>query len=290
MTNDIPWGHLIPAAGLCSAMMFVLWLRQERTKDASLVDLGWTVGLGALGVLHAVRGDGDPARRAVLGTIAALWAIRLGWHLWTDRIRGKEEDGRYVELRASWGPAASRNFFLFFQAQALLDVILSIPFLVVATNGAGAPGWREGLAIGIAAVAVTGETIADRQLAAFRADPVHRGITCRRGLWRYSRHPNYFFEWLHWWAYVPLAIPDLSGGAGDALGAWPVLLGPALMLLFVLKITGIPPTEARALRSRGDDYRRYQAETSAFFPWFPRSAGTASSQTTPVSPSPETRS
>jgi steroid 5-alpha reductase family enzyme len=268
----IPGHHLLPAAALCSLLMLVLWLRQQRTKDASLVDLGWTAGLGALGVLHAVRGDGDPARRVVLGAIAGLWALRLGWHLWTDRIRGKEEDGRYQELRAGWGTAASRNFFLFFQAQAVLDVVLSIPFLVVAANGATAPGWREGLAVAIAAVAVGGETVADRQLAAFRADPAHRGITCRQGLWRYSRHPNYFFEWLHWWAYVPLAIPDLSDGASAAATAWPVLLGPALMLVFVLKITGIPPTEARALRSRGDDYRRYQTETNAFFPWFPRAA------------------
>ena len=261
-----PWSHLLPAWALCATLMFLLWLHAERTKDASIVDLGWTIGIGALGVLHAVRGAGDGNRRAVLGTIAALWALRLGWHLYTDRIRGKPEDGRYQELRANWGGRASRNFCLFFQAQAALAVVLSIPFLVVAANPAPTWGWREFAAIAIAVTAVTGETVADRQLAAFRSDPAHRGVTCRGGLWRYSRHPNYFFEWLHWWAYVPLAVPTT-----DALAAWPVLLGPILMLFFVLKVTGIPPTEARALRSRGDDYRRYQQETSAFFPWFPRS-------------------
>jgi steroid 5-alpha reductase family enzyme len=243
--------------------MALLWGIAERTKDAGIVDLGWTLLLGALGIFHAVRGDGDPERRLLLGLLTGLWAARLGWHLWTDRLRGKEEDGRYAELRASWGPRSSRNFFLFFQAQAALDVLLSIPFLVAAANPAPGPGLAEALAVGIGVIAVTGETIADRQLAAWRRDPSHRGLTCRTGLWRYSRHPNYFFEWIHWWAYVPLA-------AGGPLW-YLALLGPALMLFFVLKVTGIPPTEARALRSRGDDYRRYQRETSPFFPWFPKS-------------------
>ena len=122
--------------------------------------------------------------------------------------------------------------------------------------------WQDGLGVAIWAIGVAGEAVADAQLARFRADPGHRGRTCRAGLWRYSRHPNYFFEWLTWWAYVAIAWGAPHG--------WVALFGPAVMLLFLFKVTGIPYTEAQALRSRGDDYRAYQRTTSAFVPWFPR--------------------
>jgi steroid 5-alpha reductase family enzyme len=113
--------------------------------------------------------------------------------------------------------------------------------------------------------AVGGEWVADRQLVRFRADPVNRGRTCRDGLWRYSRHPNYFFEALHWWAYVLM-------GVGVPFG-WVTLLGPLLMTVALLKISGFPLAEAQALASRGEDYRNYQRTTSAFIPWFPKQAG-----------------
>ena len=122
-------------------------------------------------------------------------------------------------------------------------------------------GWRwTDLAGALLAVgALVGEGIADRQLAAWRHDPANRGVTCRAGLWRYSRHPNYFFEWVHWWAYVLIGA-----------GVWWTLLGPALMLVFLFRLTGIPYTEQQALKSRGEDYKRYQQTTSVFFPWFPK--------------------
>jgi steroid 5-alpha reductase family enzyme len=116
--------------------------------------------------------------------------------------------------------------------------------------------------VAVAVLALGGEAIADAQLSRFRRDPANRGTVCRTGLWRYSRHPNYFFEWVHWWAYVLIGIAAPWG--------WLALFGPALMLLFLFKITGIPPTEARALESRGDAYREYQRTTSVFVPWPPR--------------------
>ncbi len=116
-----------------------------------------------------------------------------------------------------------------------------------------------GFAIVLASIA--GESVADRQLRRFRHDPANRGRTCREGLWRYSRHPNYFFEWLHWWSYAILAI-------GGPL-SWLAALAPLVMLVFILFVTGIPPTEARAVASRGEDYREYQRTTSAFVPWPP---------------------
>jgi len=110
--------------------------------------------------------------------------------------------------------------------------------------------------------------MADRQLAAWREDPANAGRTCRAGLWAWSRHPNYFFEWLHWLAYPLLAV-------GLPLG-WTVWFVPALMLLLVLKVTGIPPTERRSLERRGDDYRAYQRSTSAFIPMPPGGAAASS--------------
>ena len=111
-------------------------------------------------------------------------------------------------------------------------------------------------------VAWLGEAVADAQLAKFKADPASKGRTCRVGLWRYSRHPNYFFEWLTWVAFAWFATSSPNGWIG-----W---ISPALILYFLLRVTGIPATEEQALRSRGENYRRYQETTSAFLPWFPK--------------------
>jgi steroid 5-alpha reductase family enzyme len=165
-------------------------------------------------------------------------------------------------MREFWGERAQRNFFLFFQAQALFIVIFALPLLAVTLSPRPALDLWDALGVVIWVVAVAGETVADRQLARFRADPANRGKTCRLGLWRLSRHPNYFFEWLHWWAYVPLGIGGPWG--------WVTLLGPAMMWLFLFRITGIPHTEQQALISRGDDYRDYQRTTSVLIPWFPK--------------------
>ena len=118
------------------------------------------------------------------------------------------------------------------------------------------------VAIAVWVIAIAGESIADRQLDNFRNNPSNKGQVCKDGLWYYSRHPNYFFEWLHWWTYVLFAITYPLG--------WLSILAPALMLFFILKVTGIPPTEKQALKSRGERYREYQRTTNAFFPWFPK--------------------
>ncbi|HVN30533.1 MAG TPA: DUF1295 domain-containing protein [Thermoanaerobaculaceae bacterium] len=260
-----------------AAVMVVLWAVQRAHRDAGIVDVGWAAGLGFLAVLYAVFASGDLPRRLLVAVLAGTWSLRLAWYILVNRVLGKPEDGRYQALRSKWGDDAQRRFFVFFQLQAVVDVIFSIPFLVAMTLR------RHGLGAWVAAgvlvwvVAVTGEALADRQLAAFRADPANRGRTCRVGWWRLSRHPNYFFEWLHWWSYVLLGV----GSAWWAL----TLVGPALMLFFLFKVTGIPATEAQALASRGDDYREYQRTTSAFVPWFPkrqrtgnRGQGTASTK------------
>jgi steroid 5-alpha reductase family enzyme len=240
--------------------MAALWLLQRRTGNAGVVDVGWSAGVGVVGVLAAALGAGWAPRRLLAGAMIALWSLRLAVYI-LRRVVGEPEDGRYTRLREAWGDAFQVRAFVFYQAQAVLAALFAVPVWVVAADPR--PGWgaREIAAAAVWLVAVAGESLADRQLARFRADPATRGRTCALGLWRYSRHPNYFFEWLHWWAYVALGIAAPLG--------WLTLVGPALMLFFLLEVTGIPATEARALLSRAD-YAEYRRTTSAFVPWPPR--------------------
>ncbi len=255
-------GLVLVGWALVAVAQLGLWWEQRRSGDASLVDVGWSAALVVLAGLYALAGDGLASRRGLVGAMAMIWGGRLAWHLLRRILGGgpRHEDGRYRELRARWGAHAGRNFLIFFQIQASWSVLFSIPILIA--MGADRPlGWQDGLGATIWAIGVVGETVADRQLARFRAQPANRGRTCRDGLWRTSRHPNYFFEWITWWSYVVIAWGAPYG--------WVALMGPVLMLLFLYKVTGIPYTEAQALRSRGDDYRAYQRTTSAFVPWFP---------------------
>jgi steroid 5-alpha reductase family enzyme len=246
---------------LAAVFLSALWGVQEVRHNAGLADVGWTFSLGALAVLYAALADGDPSRRALLAAVVVVWSLRLGLYVLFDRVAGKPEEPRYVELRARFGRHASLAFFVFFQIQALAAVALSLLFLVIASDNApGLSVWQY-FGTAVWAVAILGETAADRQLRRFRSDPATRGRTCRTGLWRYSRHPNYFFEWVHWWAYVLMAI--------GAPYWWLTLIGPAAMAYFLLRLTGIPVTERHALESRAD-YRDYRETTSAFVPWFPK--------------------
>ncbi len=239
----------------------VLYLLGRRYNDMGFVDVGWTTGIGIAVVFYAAALPEAGGRGWIVAALGAFWAFRLALFILRDRVIGREEDGRYQYLRAHWGAKANRNFFFFFEAQSLLVVLFSLPVLAAllrpdavwtAWDTAGALVW---------AVAVGGELVADRQLSRFRHNPANRGTTCREGLWRYSRHPNYFFEWVHWFAYVLFAVGSPY--------FWLSLLGPAAMFLFLFKLTGIPYTEKQALRRR-PDYLAYQQSTSVFFPWFPK--------------------
>lgn len=265
-----PWG----LAGLAGAMALA-WLRQRRTANAGLVDVLWTFGIGAQALLYALAGDGWAPRRILVASLAGLWATRLGLHL-ARRVASEPEDGRYARLRRELGARFDRWIFWFFQAQALLAFLLAVPFLVLCQARTAGWRWSDGLALLLWLVSIVGERTADRQLARWRREPANRGRTCHTGLWRFSRHPNYFFEWLHWLVYPLMGIGVVSGWQGWALWA-----APAAMLLLILKVTGIPPTEARALESRGDDYRAYQRTTNAFFPGPPASEGTRTLPHTP---------
>ncbi|MFT7485579.1 MAG: steroid 5-alpha reductase family enzyme [Candidatus Paceibacteria bacterium] len=247
----------LTALGVLIPTMAIAWAYQRLRKNAGVVDLIWAGSLGVMAVAYAALGDGWAPRRMLVATLAGLWSARLTWHLYR-RVSGEAEDGRYAILRERWGEKFESWIFWFFQAQAFLAVLLSLTFFVLCFSTEG--GWRlqDGAAVLLWSLSLGGETLADRQLSEWRSNPANRGRTCSTGLWAYSRHPNYFFEWLHWLSYPVLGI-GLEWG-------WTLWMVPALMLFLVLKVTGIPPTEEQSLRSRGDDYRAYQRTTNAFFP------------------------
>lgn len=241
-----------------AVLMAGLWWLQCRTRNAGIVDFGWALSLGLMAAFYGMTGSGHSGQRWLMAVIVGAWSARLSLHLLLDRLIGQPEDGRYVALRQHFGVRADLHFIWFFQAQAMLAAALSLPFLLASANPAAPWHPLQVLALAVVLAGVVGEGVADRQLAAFRADPGNRGRTCRRGLWRFSRHPNYFFEWLVWCGFALLATPAPHG--------WLAWSAPLILLGLITKVTGIPYTEAQALRSRGDDYRDYQATTNAFFP------------------------
>ncbi len=253
----ILWKALLIGWLIMAALMLGLWLIQRRTHNAGIVDIAWSFGTGLMGVWFAWCSDGYTPRRWLVGVLAGLWGIRLGVYL-LQRVMREEEDGRYTMLRERWGENTQRKLFFFFQLQAAWAVLFALPMWVAADNTATDLRWHDYAGALVWLIAVVGESIADAQLDTFRKQPANKGKVCDRGLWRYSRHPNYFFEWIGWWSYVLIAL----GGSY----AWTALGGPLVMYWFITRVTGIPLTEKQAIRSRRDAYRRYQQTTNAFFP------------------------
>jgi len=257
---------------LAIVAMTAIWYLQVRTRNAGFVDVAWALLLGIAALFLSLAGHGAMPWRITLAVCGGFWGFRLGLHL-LHRVLHEPEDGRYRFLREHW-QGHQGKFFGFFMFQAVLVLLFSLPFAAVAWNTQPIGAWQLVLGILIFVFAIGGEAVADRQLAQFRNQPANRGKTCREGLWRYSRHPNYFFEWLHWFTYVVLALGSPYWYLSIA--------GLVTMGVFLNWITGIPYVEAQALRSRGDDYRAYQRTTNAFFPWFPRpDAGLEPKQDTP---------
>ncbi len=252
----------LAALGLAFAGLYGL---ARRLDNYGIVDVAWAYAFGALATFYALAGPGWPVRRALVATLAVLWSARLGTHL-AGRVGRHHpvEDGRYRQLRQDWAGHFAAKMFWFFQLQAGSVVLLGAPFLLACLNPAPALHPLELAGTGLWLLAVSGEALADAQLAAFQRRPARAGRVCDTGLWRYSRHPNYFFEWLVWVAYFVFALASPWGPLA--------VLAPAVILHLLLRVTGLPLNEAQNLRQRGDAYRRYQRTTSAFVPWPPRSA------------------
>ncbi|MBF2758876.1 MAG: DUF1295 domain-containing protein [Ectothiorhodospiraceae bacterium AqS1] len=259
LTYPAPFVDIALIAWIAMAVvMALLWRVQLRTSDAGIVDVAWAFGTGAIALaLIAAVSQGDDLRRGIVIVMALVWSLRLGVFLWRRIRAGGVEEGRYRYLREVLGERAAIGFFLFFQLQALWALMFALPMWAASEAARPLDVW-DGLGIAVWLVGLVGESIADAQLARFRSDPSKKGRVCDSGLWGRCRHPNYFFEWLQWWGFALL-------GLGSPWW-WITIIGIGLMYVFINHITGIPYTERQALRSRGDAYRRYQAQAPAFFP------------------------
>jgi steroid 5-alpha reductase family enzyme len=257
----------IAAAILLSAIMAGAWALQRATGNSGWVDAVWSFGLGVAGlVLALVPGIEAPStRQVVVAALIALWSLRLGLYI-AQRSKHGPEDARYAALRREWGPEFEKRLFVFLQIQAAAAALLGLSMMLAAHNPAPWPRLLDFAGIAVLIIAVAGEGLADEQLRRFKADSANKGRVCDAGLWGWSRHPNYFFEWLGWVAYPLLAI-DLSGGW---YWGWLAVSGPAFMYWLLVYVSGIPMLEKQMLQSRGPAYTAYQARVSPFFPLPPK--------------------
>lgn len=264
---------LVLALIALSVVMLAAWLWQRRTRNIGWVDVFWTFGTAtsALALALAWRGpESSLLRLALTCGLAAVWAVRLGLFVAFRVAAAKEEDGRYRALREEWGANTQPRLFAFLQLQAVVALVLGSAIALAAIRPVSALTLQDLLGALLAIAAIGGEAVADQQLRRFASDPANRGKVCDVGLWSWSRHPNYFFEWLGWFAYPAFAI-DLSGAYP---WGWLSLLAPLVMFGVLRFGTGVPPLEDHMLRSRGDAFRAYQARVSAFLPRPPKSQGT----------------
>lgn len=253
------------AAAFMAVVMSGAWLTQRRTGQGGWADAFWSLGLGAAGVgiaLFPLNDTGPTTRQILVAILIGLWGLRLGLHIAARTAGAEAEDARYARLRADWGDRFQARMFGFLMLQAGAAAVLLLSILLAARNPASGLGLQDALATLILLIAVAGEGLADRQLARFKADPANRGAVCDVGLWAWSRHPNYFFQWLGWCAWSVFAI-DASGSWA---WGWLALSGPAYIYWLLNHVSGVPLLEAHMRRSRPQAFARYVARTpSPFF-------------------------
>ncbi len=250
---------------ICTAVVMLVfaavWAISVRMRNYGLLDAAWSLSCAALAPVYALAGSAPASRRWLITAAGVVWSLRLGTAILRRVLRHHPvEDRRYLTLRERW--PGKGLFFLFFQIQALIAMVFSLPFLLTAFDGEPLLRPLEIAGVILAVIGIAGESLADAQLATFIRDSRGSGQVCQTGLWRYSRHPNYFFESLVWWGFFLAAVSSPWG--------WITLACPVLMLYFLLCVTGIPLTEKHSLKSKGEAYRAYQRRTSIFIPWFPR--------------------
>ena len=249
-----------------SVLMAGAWWVQQRTGNSGWVDTIWTFSLGLVGAgsaLWPVAGAAPNLRQWLVAALVALWSLRLGAHI-AVRTAGIADDPRYAAFASEWGADSPRKMFVFLQNQGFGSIPLAFAVFVAAHFPSDVLRLQDYLGALVLLTGIAGEALADAQLKTFRTDPANKGRVCDAGLWRWSRHPNYFFEWFGWLAYPVMAISI------DYPWGWATLLAPIFMYWILVHVTGIPPLEEQMLRSRGERYRDYQSRTSMFFPMPPQ--------------------
>jgi steroid 5-alpha reductase family enzyme len=249
---------LVAAAGL----MTVVWLVSLVKRDAGIIDIFWGPTFALLGWVYWAAGGDGTARQLLVPVLVTIWALRLAIYiLW--RSRGGGEDYRYAAMRRKYGRAfAPLSLVIVFWLQALLAWLIGMPLLQVQRAAAPAGlGWLDLLGLALFAVGLYFEAVGDYQLARFKANPENRGKVMDRGLWRYTRHPNYFGDAALWWGLACFALATPGS-------AW-TLFSPVLMTFLLLKVSGVALLE-KGLSSTKPGYEEYVRRTSAFLPRPPR--------------------
>lgn len=244
-----------------AGLMLVLWLVSIRLRDAGIIDPFWGFGFALVGWVAYLASDGDDGRRLLLAVLVSVWGLRLFGHL-ARRNFGKPEDFRYAAMRAKHGG----RFWLVslgtvFGLQAVLMLLVSLPVQFGQVPDDPGLGWIAAVGVALWAVGLVFETVGDAQLSRFKADPANRGKVLDRGLWRYTRHPNYFGDFCVWWGMWLVA----------AEAGWPALtvVGPIVMSILLMRVSGVTLLE-RDIAQRRPGYADYVRRTSAFFPRPPR--------------------
>ncbi len=252
-----------------TGVMVAAWAYGLRRGNGGWTDVFWTFGTGgtlagaALFPLDAAYAPHP--RQWLVAALVALWAVRLGAYL-APRVAGHPEDPRYAQFRKDWGPAYGRNMLFVTLPQAPAAALLALSVLTAARVPAPVIGLRDVLGVAVLIAAILGEGLADAQMKAFKAAPANKGKVCDAGLWGWSRHPNYFFEWAGWLAYPMIAFDPAHPAT------WLSFTAAAVMFILLTRVSGIPPLEAAQLKSKGEAYRDYQRRVSAFVPLPPKAA------------------
>lgn len=247
---------------MCLAMAWA-WHQQRVTQNDGWADAVWALSVGGVGVVAAlwpVESDSGIERRALVAFLIAAWSLRLGLHILKRTLKGKSDE-RYGDLRKQWGADAEKRMFLFLQSQAIAGFVLVVAVFFAAHRNTPLFQPQDMIGIALVLAGIWGEAAADRQLREFAQEPANKNKVCDAGFWRYSRHPNYFFEWLSWCGFAAIAIDFTYQNPWTLLA----FLAPAMMYYLLRFVSGIPPLEKHMLESRGEAFREYQRKTSEFF-------------------------
>jgi steroid 5-alpha reductase family enzyme len=258
---SLPISTILICLAVCCVVMLLIYLWAYTIKNAGVVDIFWAFNFSFIAILLYFLADGYQQRKILICGMILIWSLRLEIYL-LIRVGSHldVEEGRYKKMREEWGSSVNSKLFIFFQAQALSNIYLAIPFFLIAFNKKEYISLLEYAGAVVWAISIIGEAIADAQLKAFKKDPANKGKVCDVGLWNYSRHPNYFFESMIWVGYFLVGL--------NANYGWIGILSPLTITLLLFRVTGIPLTEQQSIRSRGDAYKEYQRTTSMFVPWF----------------------
>ena len=260
--------NLLNCAIAIGAMMVCMWLLSLPLRNVSIVDIGWGLGFVLVAWLCVWRRPIVPTEFVwtdfVLPVLVTIWGCRLAGYLaW--RNHGKPEDYRYQAMRAARGPSfVWSSFFIVFVLQGVVMWVVSLPIQAAAARPAQPCFYLLAAGVGVWAIGVFFEAVGDWQLARFKARPENKGRVMNRGLWRLTRHPNYFGDFMVWWG---LWLVSLS--LSDRAGTWWSVISPALMSFLLIRVSGVALLE-KSLKARSPEYVAYIEQTSAFIPWPPK--------------------